>query len=162
MFTKEKSGRYVIKDIRKMISILDEEMNKEKTIKVDYTPDSFFKYKKGNSVITLGCTDIMGNQIIDPDVATEEIISKAILHRITNLSSFKEADHIWIHSVDLIPFKVEDETKHRLEVFGFIKLENDYFEKHMLDEKHLEEEYSNEKDKMVKKLEEVLNAKRNG
>jgi len=173
VFKKENDKKYRITetDIKKFIRLIGEEINKEKEIKMEHTPEMFFKYRHDSGIITLGCTDIMSDEEIDPDNASEEDVVRIISDRIKGLSVFKETNHIWIHEINVLVFDVKDENGNhvldengekcfskQLEVFGFIKMENDSLFEHLEDESAIAARHKDEKEKMNKKLEDMINA----
>ena len=165
LFTKEKNGKYKVSDVKSVVDNIKNKINEAKIINVEYVPAMFFKYKGDSGVITLGCTDLMSNQNIpDPDGATIEMLTEIISTRIINMSVFERANHIWIHDISLIPTAVPNgendtyEVQNQIEVMGFIKLKDDYFEKYLENEVELNERQKQEREKAIKNLEEKLNA----
>jgi len=173
IFKKETEKKYRIPetDIKQYIKLIEKALNEEKEIKVEYTPEMFFKYRHTNNIITLGCTDIMSDEELEPESITEEDLIKIITDRIIGLSVFKAADHLWIHEINVLVFDRLDEdgklildedgnkqVSKQLEVYAFIKMENDPLFEHMEDENELNVKHNEEKQKMIKKLEDMLHA----
>ena len=176
IFKKETKTKYRmvetdVKDFIPKLEKLIQPEEEEREIKVLYTPEMLFKFKLKNNVITLGCTDIMSDEEIDPDNATLEDVLEIISNRIKGLSVYKDANCIWIHEINVLVFTMADEDGNlvldengekiiskQLEVFGFIKMNNDPLFEHMENEEELNARQKKERTEMIKKLEDMLHA----